>query len=671
MAVQQCSADLQSMFINSSVPEHTSMLDAWGKFPPAGIQGGNLQSWGAYWECHSLGLDVARYCGVQNAGFPLTGIKVTVNAQQPFVLPMYLTQLGICVPSSCNQDNLQDALNSSSGAVQIEAIGGHLVFYCDQPKPLSSSASAVIGLLIAFGVIGVVCSLVFEFKRFLKLAGHGGFKPDRKQPLLEEGEREEASAPGEEERQTLLTVGDHDSNRIAPDPEQPQQSHGKRKKRDDRSMSDKLIEAFAASENLRKLFTVSEGGNPQLSKLKALDGIRVMSLLWVILGHTYMNFTSTSQNLVALQDKLKDYSFLFVTNAFFSVDTFFFLSGFLACILLLLELEKGVRFDASKIGFVYLHRIWRILPTYLLVVLFLTFVMNFTGNGPAWTPINGVESQCKSVWWRDVLFINNFWSMNSDCVGWAWYLANDMQFFLLAPFLALALFKNARAGFSLLGALWLISVIYCLVVSMKYHYSAYMIGETTQGDEAHSFTNMIYIKPWARIQPYLIGMAAAYVHLKHGPKITANLTRRLLSVGAMLIALCLLCICIFSIRHEQAGGTWTNAGNGFYNALSRSVWGFGLAIIVIVCCNGGGSVVNDFLSASFWTPLARVGLSAYLIHYLFIIWAIGNSKVSLFFSDASVVTLFLGLVMLTYAFGFLVAAFVEAPTRNLDKIIFK
>jgi hypothetical protein len=64
-------------------------------------------------------------------------------------------------------------------------------------------------------------------------------------------------------------------------------------------------------------------------------------------------------NLLDFQAKLQKYNFLFVLNAFFSVDSFFFLSGFLACLLLLFELKKGVEFTPSRIGFVYFHRIWR------------------------------------------------------------------------------------------------------------------------------------------------------------------------------------------------------------------------------------------------------------------------------------------------------------------------
>eukprot|EP00475_Leptophrys_vorax_P016692 TRINITY_DN23182_c0_g2_i1.p1 TRINITY_DN23182_c0_g2~~TRINITY_DN23182_c0_g2_i1.p1 ORF type:complete len:291 (-),score=67.92 TRINITY_DN23182_c0_g2_i1:93-965(-) len=285
------------------------------------------------------------------------------------------------------------------------------------------------------------------------------------------------------------------------------------------------------------------------------------------------------------------------------------------------------------------------------------------------------ESNCQTNWWRDVLYINNFWSINDDCVGWAWYLANDMQFFILAPILTWAMFKRPRSAFAVMCGLVLGSVIYCLAVSLTYNYPAYSTGEMVGNgggnppkDDPHSYENLIYIKPWARIQPYIIGMAAAYFHVNHGSMISETTFRKTAGFFALIVSFAVLCACVFAVRHEQLGGIWTNFGNAVYIALSRSVWGLGLAVIVVVCCNGAGSVINDFLGARFWTPFARIGLSAYLIHFLFILWAVGNSKVSLFFSDSSVVMLFLSLVMMTYGFGFLLGAFVEAPLRNIGKV---
>ena len=42
---------------------------------------------------------------------------------------------------------------------------------------------------------------------------------------------------------------------------------------------------------------------------------------------------------------------------------------------------------------------------------------------------------CEDYWWSTLLYINNFHpnDFNKECMNWTWYLANDTQFYILAP----------------------------------------------------------------------------------------------------------------------------------------------------------------------------------------------------------------------------------------------
>lgn len=42
-------------------------------------------------------------------------------------------------------------------------------------------------------------------------------------------------------------------------------------------------------------------------------------------------------------------------------------------------------------------------------------------------------SICEETWWSNLLYINNFYPADykKQCVPWAWYLADDMQFFIV------------------------------------------------------------------------------------------------------------------------------------------------------------------------------------------------------------------------------------------------
>ena len=69
------------------------------------------------------------------------------------------------------------------------------------------------------------------------------------------------------------------------------------------------------------------------------------------------------------------------------------------------------------------------------------FVIGFytkIGDGPLWVEngvVNSMKFNCEKSWWTNILFMTNFVNIDTGCINWTWYLANDMQFFLVLPFL--------------------------------------------------------------------------------------------------------------------------------------------------------------------------------------------------------------------------------------------
>jgi peptidoglycan/LPS O-acetylase OafA/YrhL len=73
------------------------------------------------------------------------------------------------------------------------------------------------------------------------------------------------------------------------------------------------------------LFKYYEG-----SRLNVLNGIRAISILWVIYGHTMSMSIGYSLNIGTVEKNvLFDWKFLTVSSALYSVDTFFFVGGFI------------------------------------------------------------------------------------------------------------------------------------------------------------------------------------------------------------------------------------------------------------------------------------------------------------------------------------------------------
>ena len=77
-----------------------------------------------------------------------------------------------------------------------------------------------------------------------------------------------------------------------------------------------------------------------------------------------------------------------------------------------------------------------------------------------------VADQCAKNPWTNLLYINNFFTgqefvdgtatypgrpADGQCLGQTWYLANDMQFFILAPPIIYIMWKWKKIGLTLSG----------------------------------------------------------------------------------------------------------------------------------------------------------------------------------------------------------------------------
>tara|TARA_B100000767_G_scaffold240368_1_gene236104 strand:- start:343 stop:687 length:345 start_codon:yes stop_codon:yes gene_type:complete len=95
-----------------------------------------------------------------------------------------------------------------------------------------------------------------------------------------------------------------------------------------------MLLAFSPLDNAGFLFSPS----PAARKFTALEGIRALSMLWIILAHTlnFFEFVGTDEPVaVVYAQTFGAWPFQAVYAANFAVDTFFVLSGFLGAHVLL------------------------------------------------------------------------------------------------------------------------------------------------------------------------------------------------------------------------------------------------------------------------------------------------------------------------------------------------
>ncbi|CAF1463929.1 unnamed protein product [Adineta steineri] len=225
-----------------------------------------------------------------------------------------------------------------------------------------------------------------------------------------------------------------------------------------------FIVEFSIIRTLQKIFGVPK--TEDKANYSFLNGMRVLALIWIILGHSLLYGRASSNNTLEVLSWTKNFAFVFITNSSFSVDTFFTLSGFLTAILFIRQVEKNTskgepEFSVHTFIMYYLHRYLRLTPAFMLVVLVSFNLTPYFGRGPFFPSIHGFEPNgCSQYWWTNMLYLNNLIKPQEMCLGVSWYLANDMQFHWIAP-LALVPFalKRKRIAFLVVSLFILISVI--------------------------------------------------------------------------------------------------------------------------------------------------------------------------------------------------------------------
>ena len=233
--------------------------------------------------------------------------------------------------------------------------------------------------------------------------------------------------------------------------------------------------------------------------LNILNGIRAIAMFWVIFGHEHFFTLSIASNSLTFFPTLETAYFLFVVAGMFAVDIFFFLGGFMLSFVLL---KRSVSFASYFL--MLLNRLIRLWPSYLVAILiFFSFYMHL-GSGPNWQIMLPQVQFCEGMW-RSLLFVDNFvhngWEL---CMNWGWYLQVDTQLFAFSALILICYQRNKMATFMMTILLIACSFWYTLSFNYTHHFVQPIHLEDISPNDTSFYD--LYIKPWSRCPPYLIGV---------------------------------------------------------------------------------------------------------------------------------------------------------------------
>uniref|UniRef100_A0A1I7UU44 NRF domain-containing protein n=1 Tax=Caenorhabditis tropicalis TaxID=1561998 RepID=A0A1I7UU44_9PELO len=443
------------------------------------------------------------------------------------------------------------------------------------------------------------------------------------------------------------------------------------------SVIDYLMESKNDSLGLKMLLTFSLWTNAGVilsvkeqkpGFIKCLDCIRFLSMLWVVSGHTMstLMFPDVLLPITTFTHHLWNHLLL---NAFYSVDTFFLLSGLVVSYLFFKTKLKIAQIKSPMTWILfYIHRYLRLTPPYMIFIGFYVVYSEYVQGPTAAAGLNSITyavNACQKTWWRNLLYINNFGDSTQACYGISWYLAVDTQLYLIAPIILISLWISLALGLAtvILGCLGSVATVYILY--LQYHLPADQFGK----GNVLEFGRIIYQKPWIRCTPYLIGMLVGYGLAGYGSrKIRLSW---ILKVSGWLLALGIALACLFSTNDYDKGAPWTDFEKATYYNFSRILWSLAVSWVIIANHMGWGGPIDAFMSHPMWQPFGRLSYCAYIVHFFMIdVYTNINDSPMHYYSTFQVWIYYaVPITLLAYIFAFFWSCFFEIPTLKLEKMM--
>nr|KAG5687119.1 hypothetical protein BaRGS_022744 [Batillaria attramentaria] len=307
----------------------------------------------------------------------------------------------------------------------------------------------------------------------------------------------------------------------------------------------------------------------------------------------------------------------------------------------------------------------RLTPIYMIVLMFFTCLHTYLGDGPLW-PNDVVDAtNCKKYWWTNLLYINNVVEVDNMCMGWTWYLSNDMQFYFISPIFLLAMFYLMPLGIILTAGL----IVTGIACTFYFDYTNGGVDIFTMKEEDSKYWKEVYVPPWCRVAPYAVGMFLGFIIYKTKQ---TTLAMRKAVVGWVITWIVGVFLCYITYTERKEGGTpWTVVEHSFYESFGRPCWAMCVGWIIYACYNNRGGFINSILSWEGFLPLSRLTYAAYLIHPVVMMLHLFSKKALIYIDDMGMVYLFMGHTVTAFLAAFLLSVSCEAPALALEKMAFR
>ncbi|XP_073949354.1 O-acyltransferase like protein-like isoform X3 [Choristoneura fumiferana] len=415
--------------------------------------------------------------------------------------------------------------------------------------------------------------------------------------------------------------------------------------------SNELLRCFSVYTNTHRLLTFSATSGA----IDCIDGIRSISILWIILGHTVIaSINKYTMNLFDFFVIFDQRTNMWLISGELAVDTYLVLSG-----LLLVYTSKSIKKIKQmqllkNIHVFYLQRLLRMFPLLGCVVLLQASVFHHISDGANWHYMAENVLFCRRYWWTALLPVLNIVNPTQQCLSHLWYLSMDVQLHVISPLVLFWVLGSSRSAWN--------GLIVGLTTSLTAATVYCFLNDFTSEYDNHVY---YHTNTMTRAPPFVIGMIFGYIlHINRGRKLRIPFWS--VSLGYLAAwATSLYCIDVLYL-------TWHDELLDKLNrSFMKSLWGVSVCWIIFVCVVGYGGPINWFLSLKLWKFMARISYAMYLFHYSVLYSIFGGIVTPFYFSLESLFLVFASATAYTVICSTAACILVDAPCSTLQKLILK
>ncbi|XP_055609835.1 nose resistant to fluoxetine protein 6-like [Uranotaenia lowii] len=441
-------------------------------------------------------------------------------------------------------------------------------------------------------------------------------------------------------------------------------------KQDMPSQKSQLLTSFSLLRNWHRLTARSR--DPFSRDLRVIQTLRFTTYILTLIGHA--SILVIPRTGWVIEEKYRQLSTMIVVNGFQIVTIFFAISGAVFTIMYIQKIgESGRKPGLLEIVLITINRYIRLTPVYSLVLLLEASWFIRLQDGPFWR--RGVESgltYCRKNWWANMLYVNNYVTMEEPCMQHSWYLACDFQLSIIGIVLVTLVMRMSKGKAIILSIITAISFV---IPGLVIYFNA-LEGVILFTPEARRFIfwydkayHQAYLPTHMNLCMYMTGICMGFIYVKaknSDNNVFQKLAFKLSWYSIFIVGPCLFLFGqLFYFNDYPKPSVWMSV----YFAGARIVWALIMAVGFFGFVFQVNKSITRLMHIRLFEVLGRLTYGAYVGHFFIIKMMFFNVREPSNLGTFDMATKINATLYLSYMLSLALTLLIELPVSALQKIL--